>query len=56
MSQFGPFVSETLASWRLSSSGELSYGTPAVIPVPAAVWLLGSALVGVLGISRRKRA
>lgn len=27
---------------------------PAVIPVPAAVWLFGSGLLGLLGVSRRK--
>jgi ABC-type Fe3+-hydroxamate transport system substrate-binding protein len=27
-----------------------------VVPVPAAVWLFGSGLPGLIGISRRKRA
>lgn len=30
--------------------------TPNVIPVPAAVWLFGTALVGLAGFSRRKRS
>jgi hypothetical protein len=30
--------------------------SPAVIPVPAAVWLFGSGLLGLIGIARRKRA
>ncbi len=34
--------------------GEFFSGTTPV-PVPAAVWLLGSALLGLVGISRRKR-
>lgn len=29
---------------------------PTVIPVPAAVWLLGSGLVGLVGVARRKKA
>jgi hypothetical protein len=29
--------------------------TPATVPVPAAVWLFGSGLVGLVGIARRKR-
>lgn len=30
--------------------------TPTVIPLPAAVWLLGSGLLGVAGITKRRRA
>jgi hypothetical protein len=29
---------------------------PEIVPIPAAVWLFGSALMGLLGISRRKSA
>jgi len=29
--------------------------TPSPVPVPAAVWLMGSALVGLLGVARRRR-
>ena len=29
--------------------------TPAVVPVPAAFWLFGTALIGFIGISRRTR-
>ena len=38
----------------LSNSGNMHY-TPAV-PVPAAVWLFGSGLLGLIGIARRKKA
>jgi hypothetical protein len=38
----------------LNSAGVLSYNAPAV-PVPAAVWLLGSGLMGLVGIGRRRR-
>ncbi len=30
--------------------------TPAAVPVPAAVWLFGSGLLGLVGIARRKKA
>lgn len=43
-------------AWTLSSSGDLTYSVPgtAAVPVPAAVWLLGSGLLGLAGIARRK--
>ena len=41
-------------TWTLDSAGTLTYGTT-VIPVPAAVWLFGSALLGLVGVSRRKQ-
>ena len=33
-----------------------NFGQTAVIPVPAAVWLFGSGLLGLVGIARRKKA
>lgn len=30
--------------------------TPTVVPVPAAVWLFGSGLIGLAGLARRKKA
>ena len=39
----------------LSSAGVLSYNEPAPVPVPGALWLLGSSLFGFVGISRRRK-
>lgn len=51
--------STTLSPW--SSADDSSYATigsflvkPSVVPVPAAAWLFGSALLGFFGFSRRK--
>lgn len=44
--------------WFLSSTGDLTYniaaGSAAPVPLPAAVWLLGSGLLGMAGIARRR--
>lgn len=43
--------------WSVDAvAGTVSFTNPNPIPVPAAVWLLGSALVGMVGVARRKRA
>jgi len=43
------------ATWALSSTGDLVYTTSASpVPLPAAIWLLGSGLLGLAGIGRRK--
>jgi hypothetical protein len=36
-------------------TGDITFGVASVVPVPAAVWLFGSA-VGLLGVVRRRRA
>lgn len=41
--------------FSLSADGTLTYNIPA-IPVPAAVWLLGSGLLGLVGVARRKQS
>jgi hypothetical protein len=46
--------------WYLSTSGDLTYniaaaGGTAPVPLPAAIWLLGSGLLGMAGIGRRRR-
>ena len=48
-----------LGVWALSATGDLTYTIPGVVsavPLPAAVWLLGSGLLGLAGIGRRKKA
>ncbi len=44
----------SLGNWEIS--GVMSTGAPAEVPVPAAVWLFGSGLVGLAGIARRRKA
>lgn len=38
------------------SSLSITYETVSAVPVPAAVWLFGSGLIGLAGVARRKRA
>ena len=52
--------SSGVVTWGTASSG-VNTGTwtvvPAsVVPVPAAVWLFGSGLIGLIGLARRKKA
>lgn len=44
-----------VGQWLLSAGGQLTYSISA-IPLPAAVWLLLSGLVGLGAVARRKRA
>ena len=47
----------TIVGWSFSSQSITSYSmtvSNAVVPVPAAVWLLGSGLLGLAGIARRR--
>jgi len=42
-------------AWILQSNGTLTYHTAdATVPLPAAVWLFGSGLMGLVGIGRRR--
>lgn len=58
--QFGN--SAGFASVNLASNGDFTYSLaaagepPAAVPVPAAAWLLGSGLMGIAGMVRRRKA
>jgi hypothetical protein len=46
---------QILGTWNLASDGKLTWNAQsAVVPVPAAVWLLGSGLMGLVGVGRRR--
>jgi hypothetical protein len=46
-----------LGQWLLNASGQLTYSVgSAVVPLPAAVWLLLSGLLGVATVARRRAA
>ncbi len=44
-----------LGTFSLSANNVLSYA-PSAVPVPAAIWLFGSAMLGMLGFTRRNNA
>jgi hypothetical protein len=49
---------EGFATWTLNSDSSFMYMAPgavSAVPVPAAVWLFGSGLVGLVGIARRRK-
>jgi len=44
------------ATVTLASNGDLTYVAPSAVPVPAAAWLLGSGLLAMGGVIRRRKA
>lgn len=49
-------VNPLAGTFQLAANGDLTYDVAvAPVPLPPAVWLLGSALIGLAGIARRKR-
>lgn len=50
--------STATGTWTLASNGQLTYSIAAAggspVPIPAAAWLLGSALIGLVGVARRR--
>jgi hypothetical protein len=49
---------QLLGSWSLGANGMLTYSAAGTnpVPVPAAAWLFGSGLLGLVGVARRKAA
>jgi|GEM_PF-2625408 len=45
-----------LGSFSLLANGSVQYGPVSAVPIPAALWLMGSGLVGLLGVGRRRKA
>jgi len=44
----------TPGSSNVAGSGNCSVTTVSAVPVPAAVWLFGSGMLGLMGLARRK--
>ena len=54
----GEFVFDDLLGMEVASelSADTQSGSVSVIPVPAAIWLFGTALIGLVGFSKRRQA
>ncbi len=51
----GSTFDSNISRWRLEGTFDTNAATSAV-PVPAAVWLFGSGLLGLVGVARRKKS
>jgi hypothetical protein len=51
---FGPYLSA--AKFQDTGPGQLDSDWVGAVPIPAAVWLFSSGLLGLFGIARRKKA
>jgi hypothetical protein len=47
--------SYVLGAVTLSTTGQLTFTGNSVVPIPAAVWLFGSGVLGLVGVSRRRK-
>jgi len=52
MAQGGPFVDSQYGGFNFNFN---LHGSMTVVPIPSAIWLFGSGLVGLLGISRKRK-
>jgi len=54
----GEFVFDPVLGFEIASAleADLQSGSISVVPVPAAIWLFGTALIGLVGISRQRNA
>lgn len=50
------FVSSYFKQWVDADSGSPSYATLSIVPVPTAVWLFGSGLIGLIAVAKRRKA
>lgn len=50
------FSNAFLTTSALAATGTSTTLLPTVVPIPAAAWLFGSGLIGLIGVARRKKA